>query len=1097
MKTSLFPGSILTGILFLLSGLVFSQTGVRISGKVTNSSGEPVVGATVIARGTQVATTSDANGNFSITVTPKSKTLVISYVGMEEKEVTIAGKTTVDVSLNFARSALNEVVVVGYGTQKKSDVTGALTTVSAKVIEERPVTNALQAIQGKAAGVMVSTNVKPGETPRVTIRGNRSINASNDPLYVVDGIPIVSALGVTSFSINDINPNDIASMEILKDASATAIYGSRGANGVILITTKKGSKGRVSINYNTTVSLDSYKSLTNWIDAGTYIDRWREALINGRQYNTSITNNSDLTKPPVVWYPDPFLDRNQMGLASDLVALNSVWMGYEWDVYGVTPKLRPTTPEEQAMGWPAQVPVYNSRNIRSHDWLADVVRQGVTQNHQLSLSAGGESSRLYLSLGYNRQLGVQRDQDFKRFNVNINGEINATKWLTLGTSMIGSLSEQNYGVSANSSNTGSKDLYSRAVEQLPYAQPKDSTGAYIKNAGGNLNLWNPLIDIDQSINNRRSSSVLTNIFSEVKFTPWLRYRINFGAQLRSFRNGAWTGPNATSHLGAKPNTAAYSKDENFSWVAENLLYFDKSFGKNHTVGVTLLQSSQKSRRENTSITQSGVIIPLSYWYDLGSNTVGKPDSYGTSFTENTLTSYMGRLNYNLMDKYLLTASGRFDGSSVLAPGHKWDFFPSFALAWKMYEENFMKGVDWITEIKPRLGYGVTGNSSVQPYVTTGPLSRNGYVFGATPGVGYLPQLVQNPDLGWEKTAQWNVGIDFSLLKRRLSGSVELYRAKTTDLLFQRSLPAVSGYVQKWVNIGATQNKGLEITLSSVNIDKGNFRWSTDINFTTNKEQILELTNGKQDILASNLFIGQPVSGVFYQYANAGIWQNTKEDLAEIAKFNANGHRFYPGMIRVVDQPTVDTNGDGIPDAGDYKINASDYVIRGSTRPKWSGGITNAFRYKNLTLSSFIYARIGQKYFGGYPGLFGRGETDNWSWTNPNGRWPLLITGAQVDNYTPAMQYNDASFVTVRNISLTYDMPQKLIRRASIKNLQLNVQVLNPFIFGGDIVKWGINPDDDTNWDSQSSSGNTAAPLGGTNNNTILPQSWVFGLRLGF
>ena len=357
------------------------------------------------------------------------------------------------------------------------------------------------------------------------------------------------------------------------------------------------------------------------------------------------------------------------------------------------------------------------------------------------------------------------------------------------------------------------------------------------------------------------------------------------------------------------------------------------------------------------MSQSGIIIPLSMWYDLGSNTIGKPDSYGTSFTENTLNSYMGRVNYTLMDKYLLTASGRYDGASVLAPGHKWEFFPSFALAWKMQEEGFMRDISWINELKPRLGYGVTGNSSVQPYVTTGPLSRNGYVFGATPAVGFLPQLVQNPDLGWEKTAQWNAGIDFSLLKRRLSGSIELYQATTSDLLFQRTLPAVSGYVQKWVNIGQTQNRGIEITLSSVNIDRGNFRWTTDVNFTSNKEEIVELTNGKQDILASNLFIGQPVSGVFYQYDNAGVWGNSKEDLAEMAKFNANGHKFYPGTIRVVDQN------------GDYKINASDYVIRGSTRPKFVAGMTNTLRYKAFTLISFIYARIGQKYFGGYPGVF--------------------------------------------------------------------------------------------------------------------------------
>ncbi|MDB5190884.1 MAG: TonB-dependent receptor plug [Segetibacter sp.] len=1072
-------------MLLFLPSILFAQA-KTITGKIQDSdTKQPLQGVSVSVKGTGTATASNTTGSFSIVVPSNGAVLEFSYVGYATQEIKVGTQTSLSVSMGVSGKQLNEVVVVGYGTQKKSDVTGALTSISAKTIEERPVTNALQALQGKAAGLNVATNLRPGELPAVRIRGNRSLNASNDPLYVVDGIPIVSALGVTSFSMNDLNPNDIASIEILKDASATAIYGSRGSNGVILISTKKGSRGRVSVNYNTTVSLDSYKELTEWMNGGEYIDTWREALINGRQYNTNIAGNADLNKAPITWYPDPFLDRNQMGLSADQEALKSVWMGYEWEVYGVTPKMRATTAAEQAMGWPAQVPVYNAGKIRSYNWRDAVMRQGITQNHQLSLSTGSETSRLYLSLGYNNQLGVQRDQDFNRYNININGEITATKWLTLGSSIIASLATQNYGVTPpNTSNTGPKDLYSRAVEQLPYAQPRNANGDFIRNPGGNLNLWNPLIDIDQALNERRAASLMTNVFTEVKFTNWLKYRLNFGAQLRGLRNGAWTGPTATNHLTNRPSTAGYSRDENFSWVAENLLYIDKSFGKDHTLGVTLLQSAQKSRRENTAISVLGTINPLSLWYDLGANTTGRPSSYSTGFTENNLTSYMGRVNYSLMDKYLLTASGRFDGSSVLAAGHKWDFFPSFAIAWKMQEANFLRNIAFINELKPRFGYGVTGNSSVPPYTTSGPLSLNPYIFGTLPGIGYLPQLVQNPDLSWEKTAQWNLGVDFSVFKRRISGSVELYESTTTDLLYLKSLNPVSGYVQKYENIGKTRNAGFELTLSTINIDRKNFRWTTDLNFSTNTEEILELLNGKEDILAQRLFIGQP-SQVFYHYDNAGIWQSSKEDMAEIAKFNANGHRFYPGMIKVVDQN------------GDYRINASDYIIRGSNRAKWIGGLTTSFKYKSLSLSSFIYARVGQTYFGGYPGLFGRVEKDRWSWDNPGGRWPLLITNAQVDNFTPAMQFNNGSFVTVRNISLTYDMPQNLLQKVRVKNLQLNVQVLNPFIFGGDLVEMGINPDDETNWDVQSqANSNTTSPLGGANNNTILPQSIVFGLRLG-
>ncbi|HEV8284177.1 MAG TPA: SusC/RagA family TonB-linked outer membrane protein [Chitinophagaceae bacterium] len=1099
-KIALLQSICIFTILFSCSLISFSQDNptkpppalenFRVTGKVTDEANKPLEGVTVQVKGTSNYSITKRDGSFTVIAPSGNSILVFSSVGFREEEVAINNRNELNFKLTTTATTMQDVVVVGYGTQKKSDVTGALSRITDKVIQERPAQNVLQALQGKAAGVHVSSNLKPGELPILRVRGNRSLTASNDPLYVVDGIPLVNALGVNSFNMSDINPNDIASIEILKDASATAIYGSRGANGVVLITTKKGQKGKVSISYNATVSLDSYKSLTDWMNGGEFIDRWRLGLINGRQYQT--TTNTNLNQPATIWYPDPFLDRDKMGLTADALAMQSVWLGYEWEQYGVTPKMRPTTAAEKALGWPDQVPVYNSKNIRSYDWMKQTVRQGVTQNHQISLSSGTDVSRLSISLSYYNQLGVQKDQDYKRYNANLTGDISPNKWLTLGTSIITSLSVQNYGIlGPNTSNTGSKDLYSRATDQFPYALPKDSAGNWIRNPGGNLNLWNPLIDIDQVINERRTSAVLSSLFSEIKFTPWFKYRLNFGVQYRHFRNGAWTGPLTTNHLTNRANTAGYTTDDNFSWVVENLLYVNKTFANVHTVGVTLLQSSQKSRRESISTSVNGTSNPLSLWYDVAANSAGTPGSYGTSFTENTLSSFMGRVNYTLMDKYLLTASGRYDGSSVLAAGHKWNFFPSFALAWKMQEEGFLKGVDWITELKPRIGYGVTGNSSVQPYTTTGPLSRNPYVYGSTPGIGYLPQLVQNSLLGWEKTAQTNIGIDFTLLRSRISGSIEWYDQQTSDLIMTRTLPAPSGYVQKIENIGKTRNKGIEITLSTTNYQKGSFSWSTDLNWARNTEEIVELMNGKQDMLANGWFIGEPLQ-VFYQYKNAGIWGGSDKDLAEMAKFNANGHRFYPGTIKVVDQN------------GDYRINASDFVILGSPRPKWTGGITNTLRYKNWSLNSFAYFRWGQTYFGGFPNSYptvkasslfpnGRVEPNVWSWDMWKGRWPMPNSG-NIENITSSMQYNDGSFWVIRNISLSYTFPKNLIKRIAVNDLVVNFQVINPFMFGGEVVRWGINPDDDTNWSIASSNTN---PLGGVNNNTILPQSFVFGVRAGF
>jgi hypothetical protein len=375
---------------------------------------------------------------------------------------------------------------------------------------------------------------------------------------------------------------------------------------------------------------------------------------------------------------------------------------------------------------------------------------------------------------------------------------------------------------------------------------------------------------------------------------------------------------------------------------------------------------------------------------------------------------------------------------------------------------------------------------VEPYTTSGPLSRNPYVFGAAAGIGYLPQLVQNPDLKWEETSQTNIGLDFAVLRNRISGSLEFYVQNTSDLIFPKTLPAVSGYVQKFENIGKTKNKGVEITLSAIPVQKKDYNWTIDLNWSKNKEEIVELVSGKQDMVANNLFIGQPTQ-VYYRLENAGIWGADPKDLAEMALFNANGTTFRPGTVRVVDQN------------GDYKIDASDYVILGSVRPDWTGGITNTFTYKNWSLNSFVYFRWGQTYFGGYPNYGGsspngRVENDVWSWNNPGGRWPMPNSASALTNTVEAMQYNDGSFAVVKNISLSYNFPQKWIQRITLRELMLNFQVINPFVFGPEVVKWGLNPDDDTNWNIRSTNNN---PLGGTNNNTILPQSFVFGLRAGF
>ena len=1059
---------------------------IEVSGTVVDADGNSLPGVNIIEKGTDNGTISDMDGRYTIIVAGPDATLVFSFVGYLQEEMMVGSNTTIDVTMIEDILRLDEVVVIGYGTVKKSDVTGSLASVTSETIQERPVQNVIQAMQGKAAGVDVVSNIRPGEVATVVVRGNKSLTATEDekaPLYVIDGIIHMGR------NLNDINPSDIESMEILKDASATAIYGFRGANGVILITTKKGSEGKVSINYDGALSFDRINSVTEWAEAGHALDRKRLAAINGGTY--------------FALYPNPAMDIIRYG-NSDYWTINAIRQAYEWEDPGTytTPVMRPTTQEEKDKGWPDEVPVYNSANIPTTDWVDLLTQTSATENHNLSVSSGTETSRIYFSVGYLNNKGTQKNQSYKRFTTKLNGDVSPVKWITVGTSLSLSRSEQQYGtINRTGSATGAKDLYGMALSQYLMAQPYDTSGLLIDYPGNNkaAPVWNPLIDIDNSEDQRMATNIQTNFYGEVSFTPWLKYRMNFGAGMRNERKGTWEGRESTRRRLASPRTAAaaYETDEDFQYMIENLLYFDKSIGI-HTFGATVMQSAGHNRHEESNLAASGIINDAPKWYDLYANLSGSPDSYSTAFREWSVLSYMGRVNYSLMNRYLLTASGRYDGASMLAPGHKWDFFPSFALAWKMQEEEFMKSLDWISELKLRLGYGVTGNSSVPPYGTSGPLTQYNYVFNSVVATGYIPKDMSNPELGWEKTKQTNVGLDFAFLRNRITGTIDVYQSNIYDLLLEQEIPAITGFTRITANIGKMKNKGVELTLSTVNIRTRDFSWETDLNWSTNKEEIVELVQGKEDMLAQGLngagwLIGQPAN-IFRTYEVGGLWQDTPADSIEIANWQVNGYYFAPGQYKPVEQNK------------NYMLEDDDKVVRGTVNPKWMGGLTNRFKYKGFELSSFIYARIGQKYFANlHPGGTGgdsyvgytryEDPSNFWSEENPGAKYPEATTETAYSNgdVNRATYINDGSFVIVRNISLSYNLPQAILSRVKINNLQVYVQALNPFLFGGEVVKAGYNPDDPNAWNNVNTIGE---PVGGTNNNTVILKSWVFGLRIG-
>ena len=715
-KTILFAGWGYFQRLFFVALLSVLALGANaqtttVQGTVLDKAGETVIGASVIVKGTTNGTITDIDGKFVLSNVPSKGVVEISFVGYKTLDIPVNGQSHITATLVEDTEMLDEVVVVGYGVQKKSDVTGALTQVTSKTIRERPVQNALQAMQGKAAGVQISSNTRPGELGDVRIRGSRSLTANNDPLYVIDGIPM--SVG----SMSDVNPNDIESMEILKDASATAIYGSRGANGVILITTKKGKTGKVTINYDGSVSFSKIHSMTDWMDAGELIDWNRQSNINANAYTGKYGNA-----------PDPDIDGDAyFGGVSKYPYLRPVLnAAFQFKEDG-TPVMRDATEyEKEVLGYADRVPVYNSDNIPTTPWTDYVTRTAMTHNHQVSLSAGTEKSKLYMSFAYLDQESPMKDQDYKRYTINMNGEIQATDFLKVGMGINASHSIKNYGIVSNFSNTTAKDSYGLATNLMPYAPAYDEDGKILSPDDG-PSQHNALLNIDQAWNETRYYGFMLSSFAEVNFGKiWaplegVTWRTNFGTQYRNSREGSYYGEKFTNPLGyasTEPNVAYNNHSQRLSWTLENMIFYNKTFADIHTVGLTLMQSAEYFRSEGLDARAYECKFPTALWYSIGDSNQAKL-SAGSSFNEQQRASYMARLNYNLMDKYLLTVTGRWDGASMLALGNKWDFFPSAALAWKMSEEGFLKKFDWLTSLKLRVGYGVTGNASINSYQTGG------------------------------------------------------------------------------------------------------------------------------------------------------------------------------------------------------------------------------------------------------------------------------------------------------------------------------------------------------------------------------------------
>ncbi len=1014
-------------LLFVFTATAQQKT---ITGVITDESNVPLPSVNVIIKGTKTGTQTDFDGKFSINANV-GDILVFTFVGMKTVEQTIGNLDTIDVTMVTDANALDEVIVVGYGTQKKSDITGAIAQVSSEDLNSFPVQNSLQGIQGKAAGVDISSNSRPGQIGSIRIRGSRSISGGNSPLYVVDGVPLQSG------GLEMLNPNDIESIEILKDASATAIYGSRGANGVVLVTTKKGKEGRSQINFDTSVTFENIDNLADYWNAGDFLEYQRDAL----RYAGLYVDSSGNTIP----YADPSLDYQYFG--ADATAFNNIANGYSFlDRDNLIPEMRAATAEEQAMWGVSQVPVYDASKIKTTDWVDMVTQTGIMQQYNLSANIGTEKMSGYVSGGYLDQVGSIKGQGYKRYTGLVSLQIQATDWMKLGGTINAIYSVQDYGY-AQGGSRGSSQLYGAALSMLPWAQPYDADGNYIFNPGGNPNIINPIRDYEYTINENTTSRMFGSFFAEINLMEGLRFKTIFGPDVANFRNGQFQSAESSLRGGGSASSTNYarsSKTENISWTFENQVFYDKEFNENHKIGVTLLQSASRYKTENSSMVATNVPYDSQLWHNLGSTNNGALDGWGSGYSKNTLTSYMARVNYALKDRYLVTVTGRSDGASVLSEGNKWDFFPSVALAWKMEEENFLKNNETINQLKVRAGYGTVGNAAVGAYGTAGGLIRLPYVFGGTPASGYVtgnPKgrdtgAIPNSQLGWEKTKQINLGIDFALLKNRISGSVDYYIANTEDILLNKSPNSVTGYGSITVNAGKTRNTGFELTLSTINVETDKFRWTSDLTFTTNQNEIVELVNGKVDDINNLRFIGQPIS-VYYDYKKIGIWQ--LDDADEMAVYNANGHDFQAGDIRV-----EDVNGDGIIDA------ENDRQIIGTPTPKYTGGFTNTFSYKNWDLTMFFFSRWDYIVTGGAVDLQGQyvhRAVDYWTPDNPTNAYPAAdYNNGGVPLYYSSMNYQDGSFIKLRNVSLGYNFPSDKLEQYGLSQLKVYVQAINPWLY---------------------------------------------------
>ncbi len=1021
-----------------------------VSGVISDETGGGLPGVSVVLKGSQQGTTTDAEGKYRLAVSGEKPTLVFSYVGYLSQEVVVGNRTTINISLQASDKTLDEIVVIGYGTTRKSDLTGAVGTVKEAQLLERPAPSLNQQLSGRIAGVQVNTNSgRPGGRTTIRIRGFSSINSSNNPLYVIDGVLLPQTPG-NQFSspIDYINPSDIVSVEVLKDASSTAIYGARGANGVILVQTRKGKAGEGRVTYDANFSINT-------------IGPNRPQVLNAKEYlATEDLAYANIQKyDPVGWAAGKFANL-------DPVVRRRAFSAAHPGVFDANLN-----------------PLYDT------DWFKESTQAKLSQSHQLGFSGGNEKTQYALSIGYRDDEGLIKTSYLKRYSGRFTIDDQVKKWLKIG----GTLSYNNQTENLVDINDA---VARQIVEDFPFLPVKyPGTDIYAENrdypqAEGTMSSVHRLMDRKYILN---TQTTLGSLYSNITFAKGLEMKTIVGANIQTQEN--LQSQTRTLDIGANGTASANSRRETF-WSLENLLTYNRQFGTDHTLTALLGISWQQTNIFQLGASVRNFATDYFTFNNLGAGSTLPGVSSGASTYG--FNSYFGRLNYGYKDKYLVTFTGRADGSSKFGENNKFAFFPSTAVAWRVSEEDFLKGNPIVSNLKVRASVGLTGNSEIPPYSSLALLSSNyATIYNDTKVGGTGIARLANPDLRWEKTLQEDVGLELGLFKGRVTIEADYYYRKTTDMLLDAPVPRTSGYATIRRNVGSMQNQGFEFGLNTVNVTGGNFQWNSAFNISFNRNKVLSLATpsdifnvGGPDFTNSTniIRVGQPV-GAFWGLTRLGTWSEAERE--EAAKFTSyrNGLTLLPGDIKY-----LDVN-------GDKAITDADRSIIGNGSPKYWGAFTNTFRYKNLDLTLELQYSQGNQVLlmNLHPSEDRQALANSYktvlnAWTPTNQNTPIAEirdTRAGYVTNVDSHWVKDGSFLRGKNVLLGYTFAPALTNKLKLNRLRVYTTVQNFFLLVSDKV---IGDPEVT--PTNQGDNNSAFSQGEIWHNYPKPTTYMVGLQIG-